>query len=288
VPAIFFFNSYESFGGTVNSGLSAQIKTSDGWPVAEAVLTLTDGTGQQVTRVTADADGFVDTEQLSAGIYIAIVSAPGFAPVAKTAMVAASGTASLGVVHIDRVGGIELPEPGVWTIDYVHSAVIFSARHLGFSSIKGNFTDFVGRIDIANPIEKSVVHAVIKTDSINTGNKMRDDHLRTGEFLQVAEFPTIEFVGTGTSQVSSEKWIIHGDLSLRGHKRPVDLDVTYLGTTDDPWGGHRVAFKAVAELRRDDFGVSYNEMLKAGIAAIGATVQIELDIVAVQGETLPW
>ena len=83
------------------------------------------------------------------------------------------------------------------------------------------------------------------------------------------------------------RWTVHGELGLHGVVRPVDLDLAYLGTGADPWGGTRAAFRATTELRREDFAMNYNQVLQAGIAAIGTTLRVELDIQAVQGESLP-
>ena len=74
---------------------------------------------------------------------------------------------------------------------------------------------------------------------------------------------------------------------MRAVTRPVDLDLTYLGTGPDPWGGLRAAFRATTELRRDDYAMSYNQIIQAGITAIGATLRVELDIQAVRGDQLP-
>lgn len=80
---------------------------------------------------------------------------------------------------------------------------------------------------------------------------------------------------------------MHGELTLRGVSRQVDLDLCYLGTGPDPWGGTRASFKATTELKRDDFAMNYNQVVAAGIAAIGTTLRVELDIQAVRGEALP-
>lgn len=74
---------------------------------------------------------------------------------------------------------------------------------------------------------------------------------------------------------------------MHGVERPVDLNLSYLGTGPDPWGGVRAAFSATAELRREDFAMNYNQVVQAGISAIGTTLRVELDIQAVQGESLP-
>ena len=95
-------------------GVSAQARTTDGWPVATAVLTVTDAGGTQVARVPADHEGKLATEQLPAGYYTAILTATGFAPLARTAVVTASGSATLGVLTLARTAATDddLPEPG--------------------------------------------------------------------------------------------------------------------------------------------------------------------------------
>jgi polyisoprenoid-binding protein YceI len=266
----------------------AQVRTSDGWPVRNAVLTVTDLTGRQVDRVLADDGGVVASGPLPAGNYTAIVTAAGHAPVARTAMVGESGEASLGVVALARLGGRALPAPGPWTIDPVHSSLGLIARHLGLSSIRGRFGEFGGRIDVADPLERSSAHAVIKAASVDTGNGTRDDHLRSADFLDVEQHPTIEFRSTMLGPTGEDAWALDGELTVRGKTRPVRLDMTYLGVGPDPWGGTRAAFAASTELHREDFGITFNQVLQAGIDAIGTTVRVELDIQAVQGETLPW
>ncbi|MEU6959898.1 YceI family protein [Streptomyces chrestomyceticus] len=275
-------------GAANGAGVRAQVRTRDGWAVQHAVLTVTDMTGTQVLRAAADENGAVrDARPLAPGPYTVIVTAVGYAPVASSAIVTASGRMDVGNVTLARQGGAELPPPGAWTIDPMHSTVAATAQHLGITSVHGRFLDFAGRIEIAEDLDKSSVRAVIKTASIDTGNGMRDGHLRTGDFLDVEQYPEMTYVSTGLEPAGPDRWTVHGDLSLRGVVRPVDLDLSYLGTGPDPWGGVRAAFNATAELRREDFKMNYNQVVAAGIAAIGTTLRVELDIQAVQGETLP-
>ncbi|KOU08888.1 hypothetical protein ADK86_02605 [Streptomyces sp. NRRL F-5755] len=275
-------------GPAKGAGVRAQVRTRDGWAVQHAVLTVTDMTGTQVLRAAADEDGVVrDAQPLAPGPYTVIVTAVGYAPVASSAIVTASGRMDVGKVTLARQGGAELPPPGAWTIDPMHSTVAATAQHLGITSVHGRFLDFAGRIEISEDLEKSSVEAVIKTASIDTGNGMRDGHLRTGDFLDVEQYPEMTYRSTGLEPAGPDRWTVHGELSLRGVVRPVDLDLSYLGTGPDPWGGVRAAFNATAELRREDFKMNYNQVVAAGIAAIGTTLRVELDIQAVQGETLP-
>ena len=270
-------------------GLTARIRTRDGWAVSHAVVTVTDMTGTQVLRAEADTEGAGrDTTALTPGPYVVIVTAVGYAPTASTAIVTASGRAELGNVTLARQGGTELPPPGPWTIDPAHSSVGAVAQHLGISSVHGRFTEFRGRVEIApDEVEKSRVEAVIRAASIDTGNGMRDEHLRSPDFLDVEKFPEITYRSAGLTAAGSDRWTVHGELTLHGVVRPVDLDLAYLGTGADPWGGTRAAFRATTELRREDFAMNYNQVVQAGIAAIGTTLRVELDIQAVQGESLP-
>jgi polyisoprenoid-binding protein YceI len=272
---------------TPTGGLRARIRTKDGWAVPHAVLTVTDMTGQQAVRQEATPDGLVATDALAPGTYTVIVTAVGYAPVAATAIVTASGGADLGSLVLARAGGVELPPPGAWTIDPAHSSVSAVAQHLGLTSVHGRFKEFGGRIEVAEDPLASSVEAVIEAASIDTGNGMRDGHLRSADFLDVDVHPKITYRSTGLTQAGATRWTVHGELSLHGVARSVDLDLSYLGTGPDPWGGVRASFRATTELRREDFAMNYNQVVQAGIAAIGATLRVELDIQAVQGEQLP-
>ncbi|MEZ7007427.1 YceI family protein [Streptomyces sp. SCSIO 75703] len=270
-------------------GLTARIRTRDGWAVPHAVVTLTDGAGRQVVRAEADAEGAVrDTTVLEPGAYTVVVTAVGYAPAAAGALVTASGRADAGTVTLARQGGTELPPPGPWTVDPAHSSVAAIAQHLGISSVRGRFTDFSGTIEIApDDVTKSRVEAVIRAASIDTGHGARDTHLRSADFLDAARFPEITYRSTGLTEAGPDRWTVHGDLHLHGVVRPVDLDLAYLGTGADPWGGTRAAFRATTRLRREDFAMNHHQVLQAGIAAVGTTLRVELDVQAVQGESLP-
>lgn len=271
----------------MSAGIQARVRAVDGWAVDGAVLTLTDMSGTQVAREQAGKDGVISGDTVPQGVYTAIFTAPGFDPLARTAMVTAGGSADLGPVELSRTGGSTLPAPGVWTIDPVHSAINVRVKHLGFASIRGRFGDFSGRIEVADPPTQSLVYANIDASSVDTSNKMRDDHLRSADFLAVDEFPSIEYTGRELTAVAADRWTLHGELTLKGVSKPVDLDLTYGGTGADPWGGQRAAFHASTQLRREDFNITFNQILAAGVEAIGATLQVELDIEAVQGDSLP-
>lgn len=262
--------------------LTGQVHGPGGWALHGAILTVVDGSGRQAGHAVAGEDGTVAAGPLPPGTYTAIVTAPGYAPTARTAAVPAGGQARLGAVTLTRSTPVALPPAGTWAIDPVHSSITIHARHLGLARIRGKFTEFSGEIEIAEPVERSAVHARLRAASIDTGSKQRDDHLRSPDFLDAAACPVIGYAGTGVTPRGGDRWTVEGQLTLRGITRGVPLSLTYLGTGADPWGGTRAAFHATAELNRHDFAVSWNQALPDGVV-IGSALQVELDIEAVHG-----
>lgn len=270
------------------SDVSVSIESGDGWPIGGAIFTLTDLTGQQAGVAVADEAGRAVLAGATPGHHTAIFTAPGFSPSATSIVVADGHPTSLGSVRLERIAtDTVLPEPGVWTIDPVHTMINITARHAGISSVRGRLTSFSGSITVGTPVEASSVTAVIDADSVDTASKMRDDHLRSPDFLNVEVYPTISYHGTGLTATGPDRWTVRGELTMCGETRPVELDLHYLGTDIDPWGSPRIGFRASAQLRREDFRMRFAQKLATGIALVGSTLRVDLDVEAVQGDTLP-
>jgi polyisoprenoid-binding protein YceI len=270
------------------TGLIARIRAAGGWPVPGAVLTVTDLNGRQLARTVADTTGVAATEPLPPGVHTAVVAAPGYRPVAQLARIAADGAGLLGDIGLEQeANAVATPPPGPWTIDPAHSAVIATARHLGIASIKARFSEVSGRLDITETFEHTTGYAEIKAASIDTGIGMRDDHLRSADFLHVERYPVIGFTGTGLRRTGADTWVMAGELELHGEWRSVDLALTYGGCGPDEFGGLRAAFHGETLLRREDFAIDYNAVVQAGVVAVGTTVKIDLDMELVQGDRLP-
>lgn len=153
---------------------------------------------------------------------------------------------------------------GTWDLDPVHSHIGFAARHLMVSKVRGSFTKFDVQIVTAeNPLE-SAVTVSIDAASVNTGNEMRDDDLRSERFLDVAKYPQLTFRSTGVTP-DGDKYKVAGDLTIRGVTKPVTLDVEVNGFGPDPYGGTRAGFSARTEINRTDFGVSFNAPIPGGV-----------------------
>ena len=146
---------------------------------------------------------------------------------------------------------------GTWEIDPVHSEVSFVVRHMVVSKVRGRFEKFSGTIVTSDNLAESSVNVTIDASSISTSEPNRDNHVRSADFLDVENFPTLEFRSTS---VRSERgaYFIDGDLTIRGTTRPVTLKVEVNGFTPDPYGGTRAGFSATTEINRHDFKVSFN------------------------------
>lgn len=261
------------------------MKTPDGWPLHPATVTLIAPTGTQIGRAAVDAEGrfAIPVTAAHAGPATLILAAPGSTPTARTVTVARHG-ADLGDLVLTRPGDTEPPPPGRWAIDPDHSNIGVTARHLGVSRIHGRFRSFSGQLLITTPLEHSSCDVRIDAASIDTGNRQRDDHLRSADFLDTQRHPDIEYRSTSVTPTGRARWTVHGDLRLAGAVRPVPLHLVYSGTRPDPWGGTRAAFTATARLNREDFRMNWNQIIELGLSLVSSHLDVELDIQAVLSE----
>ncbi|WP_203635184.1 YceI family protein [Streptomyces sp. SID10815] len=257
--------------------LSCRVLDPVGQPVPQAEFTVTDAAGRKVVGGWTDPYGsFVTT--VPEGEYRLAVAAEAYAPLRVAAPVTADSLTSLGDVSLQAAQPPHLPAPGDWEIDPTHSSIGFSARHIGLARIHGRFNSFAGAVRIAPDMEQSAMHVVIDAASIDTNVRMRDDHLRSPDFLDVSRFPTLEFYSDRFAHRGGNRWAVTGALSLHGVTRTVTLDAEYLGLGNGMEGEARAACRATAELHRDDYTVSWQSMLARGIAAVGPTIEVELDV----------
>jgi len=263
------------------------VTTQDGWPLAEAAVTVLDAAGHQVGRTATDSTGAFRSAVPGAGAATVIVAAPGYLPQARAAHVPSRGWFDLSQVVLARAEEAVLPATGAWVIDPAHSIVRATARHLGLSRVDGRFTAFARTLLVADPVEDSAVEVSIEASSIDTANAERDAHLRSADFLDAEQFPSLHYRSTGVVRHDDEHWTLHGLLTIRDITREVPLQVTYAGTAPDPWGGTRMAFVASAELARADYEMRWNMGLPTGLALVGPTLRIDLEVQAVQAVQVP-
>jgi polyisoprenoid-binding protein YceI len=169
-----------------------------------------------------------------------------------------------------------------WNIDPAHTVVEFSVKHMMIATVRGNFGEVEGqiRLDDADP-SRSFVEARINTASIDTRQAQRDEHLRSADFFDVANHPTMEYRSRKVEQVSKGHFKVTGDLTIRGTTHEVVLDVTEGGRVKDPWGADRIAFSAEGKIDRREFGLMWNQALEAGGMVVSNEVKISIEAQAV-------
>jgi polyisoprenoid-binding protein YceI len=173
-----------------------------------------------------------------------------------------------------------------WTIDAAHSSAEFAAKHMMITTVKGRIADVRGTltIDEAHPA-RSTVGVELGVASIDTRAEQRDAHLRSPDFLDVEQFPTITFRSRrveGARLAEGAAFRVVGDLTIRGVTREVTLDATFEGRGRDPWGGERVSFSATTKIDRRDFGLTWNAALETGGVLVSNDVRIQLEVQAVK------
>jgi polyisoprenoid-binding protein YceI len=175
-------------------------------------------------------------------------------------------------------------KPTQWQIDPAHSAAHFSVRHLMISNVRGEFTKISGSalINLADPA-KSTVEITIEAASVNTREPQRDDHLRSADFLDVANHPTLTFRSKRVEALGAENFKLTGDLTIHGVTKEVTFDVEGpTASVKDPWGNIRAGVAASAKINRKDFGLVWNALTEAGGVVVGDEVKITIEAELIQ------
>jgi polyisoprenoid-binding protein YceI len=170
---------------------------------------------------------------------------------------------------------------GDYVIDPTHSRLGFSARHAMVTKVRGQFDEFVGtaHVDAENPAS-STVEVTIQAASVTTGNEQRDGHLKTPDFFDVENHPTITFTSTKVSRDGSE-WDVTGDLTINGVTKPVTIEFEETGSAKDPYGNTRIGFEGGTTIDRSDWNLNFNAALETGGVLVSEKVKLEFDISAI-------
>ena len=176
-------------------------------------------------------------------------------------------------IDVQNVFGVQA---GTWNIDPSHSEIGFTARHL-MSKVRGLFEKFEGQVVTG---EQPSATATIDLNSINTRDENRDAHLRSGDFFDVENSGPMTFTSTNVEQ-GGKGLLVTGDLTIKGVTKPVTLDVEYLGTDTDPWGGTRLGFEGTTQISRKAWGVDFNIPMDGGRLLVGDKIDITVAVQAV-------
>jgi polyisoprenoid-binding protein YceI len=170
-----------------------------------------------------------------------------------------------------------------WTFDTTHSKASFAVKHMMVTTVRGSFEQLEGKIeyDPANP-SAATVEVQIPAASIDTGVTDRDNHLRSPDFLDVANHPMLTFKSSQVEPTGGETARITGDLTIRGVTREVVIDAEFLGLQTDPFTkAQKAGFSGETKINREDYGLMWNVALEAGGVLVGKEVRIFLDVQAV-------
>lgn len=154
-------------------------------------------------------------------------------------------------------------------IDQAHSEIGFKVKHLMISTVKGNFTTFSGGVE-----EDGSVSISMNVNSINTSNTDRDNHLKSADFFNSEEFPTIGFAG----KLSEDMNTVTGEITIKGVTKEITLDVDYNGMSVDPWGNTKHGWEITGSINRGDFGLTWNAPLETGGVLVSEEVKLNLDV----------
>lgn len=159
------------------------------------------------------------------------------------------------------------------TIDNTHSEIGFKVKHLMISTVKGNFSTFSGGIQ-----EDGSVFVSMNVNSINTGNVDRDNHLKSADFFNSEEYPTINFEG----KMSEDMTTVTGEITIKGITKEVTLNTEYNGMGIDPWGNTKHGWEITGSINRNDFGLTWNAPLETGGVLLSEEVKLNIDVQMVE------
>ena len=171
-----------------------------------------------------------------------------------------------------------------WTIDPSHSRIEFSVKHMAIATVRGHFRNFTFDAETNARGELLSLTASIDANSIDTNVEQRDAHLRSPDFLDAANHPTLEFRSTRITRSGVNEYDVDGALTIRGLSRPVQLRVARSDAVRDPWGNQRTGAEVTGKLNRKDWGLNWNQALEFGGVLVGDEVRFSIDVQAVARE----
>jgi polyisoprenoid-binding protein YceI len=173
---------------------------------------------------------------------------------------------------------------GVWRVDAAHSKVGFAVKHMGVATVRGEFGEFDGTLEIGDDLSGSHASGTVKAASVDTNQEGRDTHLRSADFFEVDKYPEISFNSTKIEQVDDETVKITGDLTMHGETHPIELKAELGGVEVGPEGEKRTGLEVTGSLNRSEWEMKFNAALGSGNVVVSDKVKLTLDIAAVLDE----
>jgi polyisoprenoid-binding protein YceI len=171
---------------------------------------------------------------------------------------------------------------GTWTADAAHSKVGFAVKHMGIATVRGEFREFSGTLEVGEDLASTTARGTINVASVDTNEPQRDAHLRSPDFFDAEQFPELSFESTSIEALDEETFRITGDLTLHGVTNEVVLHAEVQGTDIDPWGNERLGLEITGQISRGDYDMKFNQALGSGNMLVADKVNLALDISAVK------
>ena len=174
-----------------------------------------------------------------------------------------------------------------FTIDPAHTDVLFSAKHMMVTTVRGKFTDVSGTIDLdeTDPTA-STAHINVRAASVDTGFGARDTHLRSEDFFGAETYPEISVVSTAIRPKSGKHYVVTADVTIRDTTKSVDFDVEFLGFFPGMDGARHAGFTATAKVNRKDWNLNWNVALETGGWLVGDTIKLEVEVAVVEAAAI--
>jgi polyisoprenoid-binding protein YceI len=171
---------------------------------------------------------------------------------------------------------------GTWQVDPAHSKLGFAVKHMGVTTVRGEFREFEGTLEIGDDLADARVYGTVQAASVDTNQQQRDEHLRSEDFFGAAANPELRFESTRIEQFDEDTFRVVGDLTMNGVTKQLELEAEVGGTEIGSQGEDRVGLEATGQLSRKDYEMKFNAALGSGNAVVADKVKLTLDIAAVK------
>ena len=176
---------------------------------------------------------------------------------------------------------IQIPT-GTWSVDQAHSRVGFAVKHMGVSTVRGEFREFEGTFEAGDDLSSSRAYGTVKAASINTNQAQRDEHLRSADFFGAEDNPELSFESTRIEEIDEDTFRVIGNLTMNGVTNEVELHAEVGGTDIGPAGEERLGLEITGQVSRRDYQMRFDAALGSGNAVVGDKVKLALDVAVVK------
>jgi polyisoprenoid-binding protein YceI len=171
---------------------------------------------------------------------------------------------------------------GTWTVDRAHSKAGFAVKHMGIATVRGEFTEFEGTLEVGEDLSSAKAYGTVNVGSVDTNEPGRDEDLRSANFFDIEQYPEMTFESSRIEALDDETLRIVGNLTLHGVTKEIELKAEVMGTDVDHSDQQRLGLEVTGELSRNDFGIAFNHALGSGNLVVSDKVKLAIDVSAIK------